>query len=462
MPPSPRWPLVPALLLLAACAQRPAPAVDDCSALFAAFHAATAARRDAQQHRLKRFPGLRSDRTLAALGTELQTPAARRLWLQRLAANDRAASAVERDNLPAARRDATPAEAALETCRRRQIERLESDPRAFASAVADARVPSAYRRRARALGLYPLARPFYRRTIAAWQAESAARQAPADSAAWLTLRPPESATAAPGALVHDALGLPQPSAEQLERLFARHAPQLRIEQRGPGDRPGAPYFAADGRRLFVHTPAAFLQHGWSRLDGRWHLQLVYQWWFRERPAQGWPDIYAGALDGLLWRATLDARGNALLYDAIHPCGCWHAFFLPADSPLRFRQPAGEEQRQARRLAHSGGQAPTLWLGAGEHALLWVDGRDSPWPAAVYRFAALDELRSLPHPEGRRSLYGRDGLVPGTRRLERWLLWPSGVRSPGAMRQWGRHATAFVGEAHFDDPDLLGRYFTRPE
>lgn len=35
----------------------------------------------------------------------------------------------------------------------------------------------------------------------------------------------------------------------------------------------------------------------------------------------------------------------------------------------------------------------------------------------------------------------------------------GVPEPGAMRQWGRHATAFVGRRHFDDPWLLERYFT---
>ena len=27
-----------------------------------------------------------------------------------------------------------------------------------------------------------------------------------------------------------------------------------------------------------------------------------------------------------------------------------------------------------------------------------------------------------------------------------------------MRQWGKHATAFVGERHFDDADLLERRF----
>jgi len=35
-----------------------------------------------------------------------------------------------------------------------------------------------------------------------------------------------------------------------------------------------------------------------------------------------------------------------------------------------------------------------------------------------------------------------------------VLWPMGVASAGAMRQWGRHATAFIGRRHFDDPWLL--------
>jgi hypothetical protein len=34
----------------------------------------------------------------------------------------------------------------------------------------------------------------------------------------------------------------------------------------------------------------------------------------------------------------------------------------------------------------------------------------------------------------------------------------GIRSPGAMRQWGRHAVAFVGRRHFDDPRLIEALF----
>jgi hypothetical protein len=42
--------------------------------------------------------------------------------------------------------------------------------------------------------------------------------------------------------------------------------------------------------------------------------------------------------------------------------------------------------------------------------------------------------------------------------ERSLFWPTGVPEPGAMRQWGRNSTAFVGRRHFDASDLFDKYF----
>jgi hypothetical protein len=50
-------------------------------------------------------------------------------------------------------------------------------------------------------------------------------------------------------------------------------------------------------------------------------------------------------------------------------------------------------------------------------------------------------------------------MPGTERGERFFLWPMGIESAGQMRQWGHHATAFVGRRHFDDPNLLASYFS---
>jgi hypothetical protein len=77
----------------------------------------------------------------------------------------------------------------------------------------------------------------------------------------------------------------------------------------------------------------------------------------------------------------------------------------------------------------------------------------------YAFADYDSLRTLSLPEGgTRSIFGPDGLVPGTERAERYFFWPMGIDSAGAMRQWGTHATAFVGRTHFDDADLMQRRF----
>ena len=80
-------------------------------------------------------------------------------------------------------------------------------------------------------------------------------------------------------------------------------------------------------------------------------------------------------------------------------------------------------------------------------------------AAPYELADYDQLRSMPQTDGTsRSLFRPDGLIAGTERGERLLFWPMGIASAGAMRQWGHHATAFVGMRHFDDPDLIEKAF----
>jgi len=44
----------------------------------------------------------------------------------------------------------------------------------------------------------------------------------------------------------DALGIPEPTPAQLEALFAAHAPLWEIDVATDADRPGAPYWRADG------------------------------------------------------------------------------------------------------------------------------------------------------------------------------------------------------------------------
>jgi len=86
--------------------------------------------------------------------------------------------------------------------------------------------------------------------------------------------------------------------------------------------------------------------------------------------------------------------------------------------------------------------------------IWRDGANGHG-GETYAMTSEDDLRVIDFPAGgTRSLYGSDGIVAGTERPERFLLWPMGIASPGAMRQWGHHSTAFVGVRHFDDPDLF--------
>jgi len=80
---------------------------------------------------------------------------------------------------------------------------------------------------------------------------------------------------------------------------------------------------------------------------------------------------------------------------------------------------------------------------------------------IYSLADYNQLRSLPYSrDNRRSIFNQNSIVPESERLERFILWTTGVLSPGAMRQWGRHAVAFVGRRNFDDPFFMDRMFKR--
>jgi hypothetical protein len=81
--------------------------------------------------------------------------------------------------------------------------------------------------------------------------------------------------------------------------------------------------------------------------------------------------------------------------------------------------------------------------------------------AVYSLADYGRLRSLLYSEeDRRSMFSQDGIAPGSERSERFILWPSGVLSPGAMRQWGRQAVTLLGKRHFDDPFFMDRMYIK--
>lgn len=244
-------------------------------------------------------------------------------------------------------------------------------------------------------------------------------------------------------------------------LAQRHAPVLEVDVASDDDRVGRVSLAPDGlATVDAARPVAYVRAAATLVDGRLLRQLVYTFWFPSRPRAGALDLLGGRLDGLVWRVTLDAAGEPWVYDTIHPCGCYHQFFPGPAARLR-PQPATLDETifVPQRVPGLGaGERVVLRVASGTHYLQRVTLAAAP---AGEPYALEDEalLRVLRHPGGGvRSLYGADGIVPGTGRGERWLFWPMGVREAGAMRQWGRHATAFVGRRHFDDPRLLDRAF----
>ena len=465
-------------LLVSACAtapphRAPDPEVAKCRALFAATDAAVA--RDGYSPtaaaRIEGFPYLRTDRFLASLRIRDGGGA----WLDRLATLDRQAREVELASLPAAvtddltRRHAAPLPLAdaLGACAARLRASDAADPASMEALGERAAVPPDYRVVSRVAGLYPLAAIAVRLGIARWHDEahetfSLPLHALPRRGQLQRFGPAGAAAPAPvriGSLPHDSVGIPAPDPAQLAALVAAHAPVWEIDVAGDFDLPGAPYWQAPAApAVDTGKPLVYAYPSYTRWNGDSLLQLNYVVWFGERPAEGPADVLAGLLDGLVWRVTLDAEGRPLIYDSIHNCGCYHQFF--PSKALRLREDAKTlaepplVPQAAPWLAH--GERVVVRLSSGRHYLERVYKGTSD--RATYAIADYQALYAIPGEGGPRSLFGADGLVPGTERPERFLLWPMGIPSAGAMRERGRHATAFIGRRHFDDADLLDRLF----
>lgn len=428
---------------------------------------------DGGVYRVEGHPYLRVDRFLASLSDRARDPAAFSAWIDRMQALDLEARRGElARSRPAA--DSPEADAALLRQARDCGDRMKAadfahvDGReAFRQSVA---VPDEYRRLPRILGIYPVVGLFVSRGVADWHAQARrtfSTTAPeADPATVIySIAPPPSTAAAPD-VPPDALGIPLYTDADRAALVQAHAPVWYVATTTDDDRIGTPAFAPTGTlEIDLTRPAVFTHLGYTRFDGDVLTQLSYVVWFPARPLTGALDIYGGFLDGVVFRVTLDTDGRPLLYESVHTCGCYYAAYptprlrtRPSidydEPPLILQAPTG---------AGEAGSAIGLALTPGAHQVERVfrvpDGRRPH--AVVLAPVPYAGLQTLALPDGsRRSMFSQDGLVPGSERLERFILWPTGVPSPGAMRQLGRHAVAFVGERHFDDAFALDRMFIR--
>jgi hypothetical protein len=438
--------------------------------------------RDNQAERISGFPYYRINRFLASFAGELSNDEAREEWLERILRLDHEARRVELSNLPKQSFPDLPVElngkdvkSELEQCSARLMAEDLNDPERIQKLLDRAIVPDDYSSLMRVAGLYPISSWFISRGVDNLLDEARRNfQRPGamgdGKIRWYipgrhrpSISPEDRAAILEQARNKSALGIPEPNSEALSRLLDYYAPVWKISTNDDDDQFGRPFWQDDHNiQIDTSDPVVYRYHSFTRMEDQVLLQLNYLIWFPRRPSQSFFDLLSGLLDGLIWRVTLDNQGSVLLYDSVHPCGCYHKYYHvspllhpledpPAgEPPLIFTQdiPSSEKGRVA------------IHLTSKEHFVVGLStAMEHIGDAVRYRFNEYTTLRTLPYKDSHRSMFRPDGIVMGTERAEHWFVWPMGVRSTGSMRQRGRHAIALVGRKHFDEARFLESAFT---
>jgi hypothetical protein len=454
----------------------------NCADFFASLDKKTeeAAVIDPGVFRVKNYPYLRVNRFIASFSEDVDDRSAFMAWTDRMQALDQDARQYEIANLPdsaVAMLDAANGRDGLynkvATCGDLLKEADFQDIEQRQKLRKRVSAPDEYIVLRRVLGIYPLTGLFISHGVSKWHAaahKSFSNEPPVN---WQTIRyvPDQkidwnSVAQILAQTKQDALGIPVYSPERREALFRMYAPVWEIQIQSENDRIGTPIWTGKGvLDIDTHSPLTYTLLSFTRFGKQILTQLNYIIWFPSRPMQSDWDIYGGLLDGLNYRVTLDSEGAPLLYETVHNCGCYYKAYPTerlqvrakidyAEPPLIFRAPDLDPSKNFITVAM---ESRTHYV---QH--LYPRSREMQLEAAAYSLAEYGQLRSLPYSGmDRRSMFDPYSLAPGSERLERFILWPTGVLSPGGMRQWGRHAVAFVGRRHFDDPFYMDRMFDEP-
>lgn len=427
--------------------------------------------------RVKDYPYLRVNRFTASFRDGVNEKAAFSGWMDRMQAIDQNARKFEIANLPdsaVASLDSVNQRAGLyrkvQTCgdilKTADFQNVENQKMLRKSVSA----PDDYILFRRVLGIYPLTRWFVSHGVSKWHTKVHKTFSVKPPVKWKTIqyfpaKPFKLSGPRPIVLPkkRDALGIPVYSPKELETLFRMWAPVWEVQLNGDYDRIGTPVWTPKGSlKIDIGRPLTYLLLSFTRFGKDILTQLNYIIWFPSRPKEGVLDIYGGLLDGLNYRVTLDNTGKAILYETIHNCGCYYKAYPThrlrvlkeidyAEPPLILDAPDIDPSKNVMTVAM---ESRTHFV---QH--LYPSKRESQAAKTVYSFADYNRLRSLPYiRDQRKSMFDPSSIVPESDRLERFILWITGVYSPGAMRQWGRHAVAFVGERDFDDPFYMDKMF----
>ncbi len=433
------------------------------------------------------FPQLRLNRFLASFSDDVKSKETYAAWLEQMrilnatSIRRRVANLPDKENLQELNN--TPSgdsfDQALTKCGISLNSYSLNHPEHKKILLEQAKVPDSYQDWKRIIGLYPVARYFAKIGIDRLHRELSAsiKMAINDlplNGQLIRYRPPSSkflSTDEIASILNSAyatgntLGIPGLSQLHFQELTEHYAPVWEIDTRNDNDKLGVVRLDKNNHpSVDSSQPKVYTAQGYARWHGKVLLQLIYQIWLPAREKTGVFDLYGGALDSVIWRITLNPNGIPIAYDSIHGCGCYYLLF-PGEGYRAISPSDGAEPVLSPKPITKipSGFRLVLRLDSRSHYLQQIafDDNEGKNRSVIYRYEDSGKLGSLPLPDGsRRSLYGENGLIDASGRNERFLLWPYGIASPGAMREWGTHAIAFIGKRHFDDPFLFEKLLAR--
>jgi len=257
------------------------------------------------------------------------------------------------------------------------------------------------------------------------------------------------------------LSVPLLENDQKKRLVRSFAPAFIQDVAASYDRLGQIVWKGDRVDIDPEKPTVYYYTSHAFLKGEPILQINYVIWYSERAGERSPSIELGHLDGLTARVSLDAQGKVFMVDVVNDCGCYHLFAPERERvdrilsrPLRFDAFIGQWLP-----AIQSGERIGIRINSGWHQVQRLISARDLTDSIPYALMSYDVLEALPHGDGRtESIFNSKGIVKGSGRVERYILFSMGIPSIGSMRQQGHHAIELIGKEHFDNPYLFDQNF----
>ncbi|OEE78590.1 hypothetical protein A1OQ_21705, partial [Enterovibrio norvegicus FF-162] len=413
------------LLGLTGCASSPLPLLSkgatDCEQTLYRFYQNVDSTRDylLPYHLDPRFPHLAFDRISASFANQLDSHASRTEWLSYV-------SGLGQQQLTTALALSTniePEQQAVLTQCQQALTTVSADSDDFWQAISDAApmLPTAYQHWKRVLGAYPIASKVAQSRIE--QEQDHIRSEFGRSLAYpyhyseasKILSQPLSQEQIEHMLrstrQSSSLGWPMFNETQTRQLLNHYTPLVTVETLTQDDLIGALQFD-DNNAPFVNTqiPLIYRSLSYTRFNSEVLPQLNYVLWFPARTAQSTFDPYAGALDAINLRLTLDTDGTPLIFDSIHQCGCFHMVYALKPT-LQFTQSDDERPIESHLPQPSPSSRLHVSLTGGEHMVNHVRFTDNIPDTIALNANPLAALMTLKTNTGSmKSPFNRHGVI----------------------------------------------------